>query len=581
MMHVRLRWFAIAYLLAFLLISMRLFYWQIISQERLQALAQEQRDSTIRLPANRGQILAADGYPLVGNTPAYLLFAYTPDVELSAPELSQKLASIIADTPEEILATPSAELSAKLVADMEATLAAKLAFSDTSWIPLKRQISREQKEQIETLGIKGLGFDEYQVRMYPEASMAAQLLGFVGSDGTGNPKGYFGLEGYYDLELTGKSGLIHQEKDALGRPISIGQFSDIATRDGRTIKTHIDRSIQLLAENTLKEGLETYQADSGEIIIMEPQTGAILAMASWPQYDPNRHRLYDPQNYKLPAIADTYEPGSIFKPLVMAAALNEKLVTPESTCNVECSGPVQIGRYSIKTWNNEYHPGLTMTQVLEQSDNTGMVYVGRLLGQEKLVKYLKQFSIGTRTGIDLESEANPMLRQKWGEIDLATATFGQGLAVTSIQMLTAINAIANEGTLVQPQVVNQVFDGNDILEIKPKTVRQVIEATTATVMKQMMIASAEHGDAKWAIPEGYLIAGKTGTAQVAIEGHYDPSKTIASFIGFAPAHDPAFTMLIRLNQPETSIWASETAAPLWFKLTKDLFIHLKIKPTEL
>lgn len=578
--NIRLRFLALVYVAAFIVVLSRLFYWQVISQTKLQAIAQEQRSSSIRLPADRGLILASDGYPLVGNQPAYVLYAYTPDVNLSASEISQALAPIIADKPADILATPSAELEKILVEAMEATLSARLTNPESSWIPLKRQINLTQKKQIESLDLKGIGFDEYQVRLYPEASMAAQLLGFVGSDGTGNPKGYFGLEGKYNLELTGKSGILNQEKDALGRPISIGEFSDVATRDGRTIKTHIIRSVQLLAEEVLKEGIETYQAESGEVIIMEPHTGAVMAMASWPQYDPPKHKLYTSSLYKLPPIANTYEPGSIFKPLIMAAAINEAVITPESTCNQECAGPVEIGQYSIKTWNNQYQPGQTMTQVLERSDNTGMVYVGRLLGKDTLIEYLNLFGIGQYSGIDLESESVMPLRSQWGDIDHATATFGQGLAVNSIQILNAINAIASGGVLYQPQVVDQVIEAGDILDIEPKPIRRVISENSAAIMTQMMIASAEHGDAKWAIPKGYLIAGKTGTAQVAIEGHYDPDKTIASFVGFAPADKPAFTMLVKLNQPKASIWASETAAPMWFKLAKDLLVHLDIKPNQ-
>lgn len=580
MQHKRLRLLSILYLVAFAAVLGRLFYWQILSRERLQALAQSQHESTVRLAADRGLILAADGYPLVGNQPAYLVYAYMPDIEVATSTISQALAPIVADTPEQILATPSAELQQTLVELMEATLSARLANSTSSWIPLKRQINQQQKEQVEALGIHGIGFDQYQVRMYPESSMSAQLLGFVGSDGTGNPKGYSGLEGFYNLELTGRSGLIQQEKDALGRPIVIGEFSDIKTRNGRNLVTHIDRSLQLLAESRLKEGIEKYGAASGEIVIMKPDTGAIMALASEPSYDPDLYKLYDTDLYKIPAIANTFEPGSIFKPLVMASAINEGLITPESTCDADCAGPRKIGNYSIRTWNNEYSPGETMMQVLERSDNTGMVHVSFLMGEETFVKYLKAFGFGAETGIDLEAEAPTYLRKEWGDIDLATASFGQGLAVTSMQMLTAINALANEGNMMQPQVVDKVIQDGEELDIEPKLIRQVVSKETADTMKQMLIASAEHGDAKWAIPDGYLIAGKTGTAQVPIAGHYDPNKTVASFIGFAPANDPQFTMIVRLNQPSTSIWASETAAPLWFELTRDLFVHMGIEPSE-
>ncbi len=575
----RIKAVQISFLIVLFIIIARLFYWQILSDPSLQAIADTQHQSTVEIPASRGRILASDGFPLANNQAAYTVFAYMPDIEEQPTTIANALGPLLAPTPEDIGATPSAELSEKLTSDMVATIAAKLTEKASSWIPLSKNTLETAKQTIQSFNINGIGFDEYQIRQYPEASMAAQILGFVGSDGSGRPKGYFGLEGRYNFELTGRAGLIRQEKDALGKPIVTGEYEGIESRDGRDLITYIDRGLQFLIERELRQGMERYQAVSGEVIVVDPHTGGILALASFPSFDPDNHQLYDTETYKNPAISDSYEPGSTFKTVVMASAINEKLVTPDTTCNQECAGPVDIGIYSIKTWNNEYNPGETMTEVLERSDNTGMVFVARKLGEDKLIQYIKDFGFGQKTNIDLEGETSPNLRSKWGEIDVATASFGQGLAVNSLQMTMAVAALANQGKLMEPHVVSAVVDNGDTVEIPPKVVRQVVTPETAKIMTQMMLQSAQHGDAKWAVPQALQIAGKTGTAQIPISGHYDAEKTMASFVGFAPASNPKFVMLVKLREPQTSQWASETAAPLWFNIAKQMFNYYKIPTT--
>lgn len=331
-----------------------------------------------------------------------------------------------------------------------------------------------------------------------------------------------------------------------------------------------------MIERELRLGIEKYQAASGEVIVIDPQTGGILAMASLPTFDPAHHRLYEPTVYKNPTITDVYEPGSTFKTIVMAAAINEKVVTPDTICDDTCNGPVTIGKYAIRTWNNEYKPGETMTEVLERSDNTGMIFTANKLGKDKFVDYLTRFGIGQPTNVDLEGESVSRLRSKWGDIDIATASFGQGLTVNSLQMLMAVSAIASNGQLMEPHVVKEVIDDKQTVPIPPKIVRQVISEEAANTMKDMMRASARHGDAKWAVPQELDIAGKTGTAQIPIAGHYDAEKTMASFVGFAPAANPRFAMIIKLKEPQSSQWASETAAPLWFKIAKQIFHYYSI-----
>ncbi len=565
-----------AFLGIILIVIARIFYWQILAGAKIQAIAQTQHQSTIEIAANRGNILSSDGYPLVTNQPAYVTFAYTPDLENTPQTIAEKLGPILAPKAIDIGATPSAELEKQLILDTTATIAAKLTNPENSWIPLGRNVLEDAKKRIEAFAIKGIGFEPSQIRYYPEASMAAQLLGFVGSDGSGKSKGYFGLEGKYNFELTGRDGIITQEKDALGKPIVTGEYQDIQSRDGRSLKTYLDRGLQFMIERELRLGIEKYQAASGEVIVIDPRTGGILAMASLPTFDPAHHRLYEPTVYKNPTITDVYEPGSTFKTIVMAAAINEKVVTPDTICDDTCNGPVTIGKYAIRTWNNEYKPGETMTEVLERSDNTGMIFTANKLGKDKFVDYLTRFGIGQPTNVDLEGESVSRLRSKWGDIDIATASFGQGLTVNSLQMLMAVSAIASNGQLMEPHVVKEVIDDKQTVPIPPKIVRQVISEEAANTMKDMMRASARHGDAKWAVPQELDIAGKTGTAQIPIAGHYDAEKTMASFVGFAPAANPRFAMIIKLKEPQSSQWASETAAPLWFKIAKQIFHYYSI-----
>lgn len=555
----RLTVLLISFFLLFTAIVGRLFYWQILVRERLVAEAESQQQESLEISASRGQIKTVDDFPLAANQIASLVFANLPQVE-DVKKTSRLL-------------SPLLEIE-------EASLSASLG-QNLVWVPLKHKVEAKVLEKIRNLNLAGIGFEREDKRFYPEASSAAHLLGFVGSDIYGKDKGYFGLEGYYDRELKGRPGILWQEKDAKGRPILLGKKKLQEAEDGRNLILYLDRSVQFIVEENLKKGLEKYGAKAGSVVLMEPKTGGILSMASFPSYDPATYFEFEKERYKNPVVADAYEPGSSFKVIVMAAALNEGLVKP--TTIYEDRGPVKIGEYTIRTWNNKYHDKETMTQILEHSCNVGMVFVAQKLGMEKILKYLEDFGFGKETKIDLEEESSPDLRPRkdWKEIDLATASFGQGIAVTAIQMVRAVAAIANEGRLMEPHVVQKVISPQGrIMEIKSKVIRQVIKPSTTKVLTEMMVAAVDNGEAKWAKPAGFRIAGKTGTAQIPLAGHYDEKRTIASFVGFAPADNPAFVMLVRLVEPTSSPWGSETAAPLFFDITKELFTYWGIPPGQ-
>lgn len=554
----------------------RLFYWQVLNKDNLTAKAQDQRESIELLPTLRGEIKSSDGYGLVVNQPSYLLFAYKPELDKPIDLVAKLVAPFVFDKfPRS--ATESAKPIEQRILEKETEILERLSGVGSSWVSLVRGLTDDQKNKIEELKLKGVGFELSNIRHYTEASMSAHLLGFVGHDNNGKPTGYFGIEGYYNLELQGRQGRVTQEKDATGRPILMGLFDRQDPREGRNLKLHLDRALQFKIENMLVQGVARYGAVAGDVVVLEPNTGAILAMASVPSYDPKFFNLYPPEIQKNPIIADSYEPGSTFKVVVLAAAIDHGLVNPTTICGKECNGPVNIGGYTIRTWNNEYHPGQSVQDILNRSDNTGMIYLSRILGKDRLIQAIQNFGFGKLTGIDLQEEASPKLRERWSEIDLATASFGQGIAVTGIQMVSAVAAIANGGKLMTPQVVAQV-EGEEIVTVSPQLIRQVISEETARTVTQMMINSAHQGESQWAVLRDYTVAGKTGTAQIPIDGHYDEEKTIASFVGFAPAKDPKFVMLVKLREPSSSPWAAETAAPLWYSIAKEILVYMNIPP---
>jgi stage V sporulation protein D (sporulation-specific penicillin-binding protein) len=542
----------------FVAITLRLFYWQVVKGESLRLQASAQYYLEFALPATRGEIMASDGNALVMNAPAYLAYAEPKQITDSA-----QFAKLV---------------SAPLSLD-EKTLLTQLLEKDRVWVPLAKKIDSSIVDQLQSLKLKGLGFEPESKRYYPESSMAAQLLGFVGQDQNGNDRGYFGLEGYYDRELRGIDGRIQQEKDVRGAPIIIGEEKRIKAENGRSLGLWIDRSIQKAVERRLLEGITKYGAKQGSVVVLDPKTGGILAMASYPSYDPTNYSSSDKSAFRNPIVAESYEPGSTFKVLVMASALNERVIIANTI--VDENGPVKVGDYSIKTWNNEYHGPQTMTEVIQHSSNVGMVFIEKKLGKDKFIQYIKSLGFGKPTGVDLEDETSPDLRRdnEWGEIDLATASFGQGIAVTPIQMVRAVSAIANGGWLVEPSVVKKAIDSNGkVIEITPKKGKQVISREAAEITTEMMINAVDNGEAKWAKPKGYRIAGKTGTAQIPVSGHYDEKKTIASFVGFAPADNPEFVMLVTLREPSSSQWGSETAAPLFFSIARDILLYKGIAP---
>lgn len=538
------------------LVVLKLFYWQVVMAESLKQAQINQSSDELILPAIRGDILSSDHFPLATNKISYLLYA-NPKVVAERDQYAKLLAPVL----EVDEASISAQLSKNLF-----------------WVRLAQKLPDEKKQEVEKLHLPGLGFEVQTDRFYPEASMAAQLVGFLGKDLQGNDHGFFGLEGYYNAQMQGRNGRLYVVKDALGNPV-VNDIREEKKIDGRTIVLGVDRTMQYIADKRIKEGVTKYEAEGGSLIMMDTKTGMLLASASVPNFDPQHYYDFDGKSFRNPIISDLYEPGSTFKVLVMSAALDLKKVTPATRCTI-CSGSVPVDGYDIQTWDNKYFPNETMTEVIQHSDNTGMVFVGRQLGKDNLLSYIHNFGIGEPTGVDLQGEGSGTMRETWSDVDLATTTFGQGISVTPLQLVTAVNAIADGGNLMKPYVVKQIIteDGRKI-DIHPQIERRVIKESTAKLMTWIMVNAVEKGEAKWTKLPHYSIAGKTGTAQIPVAGHYDPKETIASFVGFFPADDPKITMLVLVHRPKTSIYGAETAAPIFFAAAKDIINYLGIPPS--
>lgn len=599
----------VSFVFAFILVILRLFQIQVIDHEDYRALAESQYSSQFEIPAKRGEILSSDGYVLAGAKSNYLLFA-EPKKITDPYKVASDLAEILSSMRSEINdyeieyeenndsddaslnidAPEGQENSSKLTKSEMFEKYFKDFYnyisSDRFWVPLMRDVTSEEKIKIEESGITGIGFEEYPVRYYPEGTLASHLLGFVGSTEDGEKVGYFGIEGRLNEDLKGKPGKVLEETDALGNPILMGEYKMVPPIQGRDVVLTINRSIQYMVEKKLKEGVEKYRAYSGTAIVMNPYTGEIIALANYPTYDPgnfNEEEKYDENlgrkniERKNLAISYTYEPGSIMKPLTISAAIDLGLVGPDTT--FVDSGPVVYSTHTIDNWDGKHYGVQTITELLQKSNNIGAAWVGMQVGPDNLYKYLSDFGIGTKSGIDLEGEDTGILRPKdsWTDIDTANISFGQGVSATPLQMLTAFNAIANGGFLMQPKIISKLVDENGETEIPPKNIRRVISKETSDIMVDLLEKAAEGGEGKYFVLKEYRISGKTGTAEIPEGGSYSESGTNATFVGFLTG-SKAFSLIVKLQEPQESPWAAETAVPIWMDIASELVKFYGIPP---
>ncbi len=432
------------------------------------------------------------------------------------------------------------------------------------------------------LKLDGIAFMMKKHRFYPEKNIGSHILGFVGYDGS-EEHGRYGLEGFFDKELFGVPGSIKTERGAGGDLIIINDREYAKPQNGSDLILTINRTIQFTACQKLNEAAFRHGADSGSVIIMEPETGAILAMCSYPDYDPNNYEeVKKMEIYNNQAIFSSYEPGSIFKAITMAAALDRGKVTPETTFND--TGTIKIANYEIKNSDQKAHGIMTMTNVLEESLNVGAVFAMRQTGEEIFSQYVKNFGFGEKTGLELETESQGNIKNLTEEkinkeLNAATASFGQGIAVTPLQMVTAFGAIANGGILMKPYLVKEIVRSDGAkMKAEPKEIRRVISERTSLLLGGMLVNVVENGHGKRAGVKGYYVAGKTGTAQVPRKDKrgYEPNAHIGSFAGFAPARNPRFVMLVRIDNPRDVEWAESSAAPLFGQIAEFILNYYEV-----
>lgn len=529
----------------------------------LKEKARRMSEQAAEILPPRGQVMDRNGNWLAINDTRYTV-SFSPQFVRQPRELADFLA--------EMLGRPESELFELASLDPEQTLYAPVPHPG---------VTSELAQQIEALGLEqgidlaGLDLTPKPHRTYPAGSLAAHVLGFVAYNEAGRLTGYYGVEEYYNEILAG------QPISAVKRLVPFDVELDPAPPGGQDLVLTIDRRLQFETERILADGLASTGAHSGMIIVMEPQTGEILAMASLPSFDPNDYASYANGLYTNPAVGAQYEPGSTFKVLTMAAALDSGTVAPETP--FLDTGVVEVGGAIIHNWNYDAWGPQDMTGCLQYSLNVCLATVATWMGPKVFYDYMTAFGIGQTLSVDLAAESAGRLKQPgdpdWYDSDLGTNSFGQGVAVTPLQLLTAISAVANDGAMMQPHVLYQVINGDNVHTTRPQVLGRPIRPETAATLTEMLAVSLER-EASGALVPGYRIAGKTGTAQIPIPGGYDPEATIASFVGWGPLPDPRFIVFIRLDRPTASPWGSQTAAPMFGELVKRLVVLMEIPPNQ-
>ena len=498
----------------------------------------------------RGIIYDRNGTVLAANGADFQIGA-TPNLVVNAEELATALAPIIQEQRYQLLA--------KLQANRP-------------YVSIAGRVSPEIAESVRNIPYRdGLQIEPLPRRFYPQGALMSQTLGYVNFEGAGRS----GIEGYYDRELAGEAA---SQRFYLS-PLEVEK--NTSARDGADLLLTIDRTVQFTVERHLREALATYGALSGTIIVMDPHTGAILAIANEPGFDPYYFYRFEAKDIRNPVVSDQFEPGSVMKLITMAAALDSGAVTPDST--YYDTGELFVGGHRTVNWTRLAHGEVDMTTLLAQSLNVGAATLALQMGTDTFYDYLQRFGFGNPTGIDMLSEAGGLMPLPgdplWEESFQATNSYGQSIGVTSIQMVTAVAALANEGKMMQPYIVQEIRRGNESYVHEPVVLSQPIRRETAQQLTAMS-TNALRSAIPEAQVEGYTVAGKTGTAQIPENGVYLADAVIGTFAGWLPADAPEIVVYVKLDRPEVP-WGSQTAAPTFSKLARELVVLLDIPPDHI
>jgi len=571
----------------------------------------------------------------------FVILKRDAEPDLMADVINERLSGIFVDTEKFLIYGDPTLIPESQMDNISKVLAEHLGNSPSEikkmlvrrtvrYVFLKNKLEPDISRQVKELDLKGVVLLPEHWRYYPENSLASNIIGFLNREGVGQ----YGIEGYFNIELEGKKGKIYAESDPFGRQITVGDSKIVNAEDGDTIVLTIDRVVQKKVEEVLAEAVENYKADSGQVIVMNPFTGAIVAMANYPTFDPNDYTTvytlrklepsehetmyktvplfkkddkgkyipatradlesrqmdifiyenkFGPGAFKNKTVDEYYEPGSAFKPLVMSIGLDSKEVEPQTIFNDD--KPVIIDDFEIKNALLKHYGKVTMTEVLENSINTGMVFVAQKLGKALMYKYIKDFGFGEYTNIQLEGENKGEVDyyKRWSKAQMLTTSFGQGIVVTPLQMITAWCAMANGGKLLQPYIVDSIIKRDGVEKTEPQVIHRVISEETSSIITSMLTSVVRHGQARNADIPGFLVSGKTGTSQIAgPSGRYESGAeaVITSFIGYFPALKPQFIILVKFDRPRIgeNTWGETTASPVFRQIAEYLIDYFNIQP---
>ena len=560
--RLRVLWLLAASVLVAGVVWSRLAYWQIAEHAELSAAADAQYSKVVTLPAQRGHVFDRNSKELAVNTTVYSVFVSPEQVPPGEREqVAAQLSTVLGVPAERVLA---------------------LLISDRKFAYVARRQPRERYEQLQRLRLPGVGTQAEEQRSYlpgvqPDSTLAASVLGFVNFDGAGQ----YGLEGFYNRRLAGQPGFMSTYRDLTGREIVLGSRTHREPVNGSDLTLSLDGQVQYAAEQALAAGVRASKAESGSVLVMDPHTGGIVAWADYPSYSANDFARTKVDRFIDPAVSHVYEPGSVMKVVTLAGAIDAHAITPTTTINDP--GVISVGGSALHDWDMRNHGTVTMTNVLEQSLNVGAIRALQATGAGAFYRYLQGFGFGGPTGVDVQGESTVPMRpmERWHETEFATSSFGQGIDVNMVQMLAAVNVIANRGRYAPPHLVDRIGDQPAPALTRPQ--RQVISPEAAQQVTRMMQSVVQNGSGYLARVPGFEKnqTGKTGTSQIPVNGQYTMD-VWASYVGFLPADNPRFTMLVVVRKPNNGSFDHNegyfVSAPIWKQIAQSIVLDWRITP---
>jgi cell division protein FtsI/penicillin-binding protein 2 len=539
-------------------IVFRLMQIQLVRHDHYVARAQKQQESTLVMHPVRGSILDVRGRVLAESIAAESIYA-DPQAVTNRHAAATALAGLHG------IGLTAREIDAKLRGN-----------NSFAWIA--RQLPLEVTAEARKLKLPGIYFLEAHRRSYPRATLASNVIGYVGLDGDG----LAGIEHSFDEQVRGTPGKVTLLRDARRGVYLVGGDGANRPRDGHHVVLTIDSVVQFIAERALEQAMTKYRATGGSVLVMDPNDGSILAMASAPTFDPNRFREFPPVAWRNRNIQDLYEPGSTFKVVTAAAGLEEHLVTPSQI--IDCgNGTITIGNITISEHDGHRYNLLSFEDVIVNSSNVGTVRVGLALGQQRFYQWIRRFGFGERTGLPLPGEASGLLRgtDKWTQVSPASISIGQEIGVTPLQITRAVAAVATGGLMVEPRIVQRVIDdeGKTVYEPPRHAPKRVMSEKTAAVLNEILKAVVKRGTGERAALAEHVVAGKTGTAQKAGRGGYSADRHVGSFAGYAPADQPRLAILVVIDEPHGEYYGGAVAAPVFREVAEATLRYLGVAPS--